>query len=256
MDVDVVRDEFDKLLRSTEQANQRAAEALDQMLRANFADGDGRLPRTLERFLGDRGQLRAFVNELFDETKRDSAIGRMKSLLGTYFDGDASRLALLLDPTRQHSPMHQFRDEVTAGFEKLQERLTAIEAAAAARGAERARSAAKGGDFEDVLEALLADVARGGGDLLDRTGGEAGEVLRSKKGDFVVTLEPAPDRRRGRADRRRGEGPRDVPARRSARSSAKPTRTGRRRSRSRSSARPTPRAASPRSTSAPATSTA
>ncbi len=190
MDVDVVRDEFDKLLRSTEQANQRAADALDQMLRANFADGDGRLPRTLERFLGDRGQLRAFVNELFDETKRDSAIGRMKSLLGTYFDGDASRLALLLDPTRQHSPMHQFRDEVAAGFEKLQERLTAIEAAAAARGAERARSAAKGGDFEDVLEALLADVARGGGDLLDRTGGEAGEVLRSKKGDFVVTLNP------------------------------------------------------------------
>jgi hypothetical protein len=191
MDVDVVRDEFDKLLRSTEQANQRAAEALDQMLRANFADGDGRLPRTLERFLGDRGQLRAFVNELFDETKRDSAIGRMKSLLGTYFDGDASRLALLLDPTRQHSPMHQFRDEVAAGFEKLQDRLTAIEAAAAARGAERARSAAKGGDFEDVLEALLADVARGGGDLLDRTGGEAGEVLRSKKGDFVVTVNPA-----------------------------------------------------------------
>jgi len=190
MDVDVVRDEFDKLLRSTEQANQRAADALDQMLRANFADGDGRLPRTLERFLGDRGQLRGFVNELFDETKRDSAIGRMKSLLGTYFDGDASRLALLLDPTRQHSPMHQFRDEVAAGFEKLQERLTAIEAAAAARGAERARSAAKGGDFEDILEALLADVARGGGDLLDRTGGEAGEVLRSKKGDFVVTLNP------------------------------------------------------------------
>src|SRR4029078_1477460 len=40
MDVDVVRDEFDKLLRSTEQANQRAADALDQMLRADFADGD------------------------------------------------------------------------------------------------------------------------------------------------------------------------------------------------------------------------
>ena len=74
----------------------------------------------------------------------------MRTLLGTYFDGDASKLALLLDPTRQHSPMHQFRTEVAAGFEKLNERLTAIEAAAAARGAERARSAAKGGDFEDV----------------------------------------------------------------------------------------------------------
>ena len=191
VDVDLVRDEFDKLLRSSEQANAKAAEALDQVLRSNFADGDGRLPRTLEKFLGDRGALRTFVGELFDETKRDSAIGRMRTLLGTYFDGDASKLALLLDPTRQHSPMHQFRTEVAAGFERLHERLAAIEAAAAARGADRARSAAKGGDFEDVLEAMLADVARGSGDLVDRTGGETGELLRSKKGDFVLTVDPA-----------------------------------------------------------------
>jgi len=191
IDVDVIRDEFDKLLRSSEQANAKAAEALDQVLRSNFADGDGRLPRTLEKFLGDRGALRTFVAELFDETKRDSAIGRMRTLLGTYFDGDASKLALLLDPTRQNSPMHQFRAEVASGFERLHERLTAIEAAASARGAERARSTAKGGDFEDILEAMLADVARGAGDLLDRTAAEPGEVLRSKKGDFVVTVDPA-----------------------------------------------------------------
>jgi hypothetical protein len=191
VNVDVVRTEFEKLMRQTEQVNTRAAEALDVMLRANFADGDGRLPRTLERFLGDRGALRSFVNELFDETKRDSAIGRMQALLGTYFDGDASRLALLLDPTRQHSPMHQFRDEIAGQFDRLNERLAAIEAAAAARGAERARSAAKGADFEDLLEAMLADVARGAGDLLDRTGAEAGGVLRSKKGDFVLTIDPA-----------------------------------------------------------------
>jgi ssDNA-binding Zn-finger/Zn-ribbon topoisomerase 1 len=127
IDVDVVRDEFEKLLRSSEQANAKAAEALDQVLRSNFADGDGRLPRTLEKFLGDRGALRTFVAELFDETKRDSAIGRMRTLLGAYFDGDASKLAMLLDPTRQNSPMYQFRAEVASGFERLHERLTAIE---------------------------------------------------------------------------------------------------------------------------------
>jgi hypothetical protein len=191
VDVDLVRDEFAKLLHSSVQANAKAAEALDEVLRSNFADGDGRLPRTLEKFLGDRGALRTFVAELFDESKRDSAIGRMRTLLGTYFDGDASKLALLLDPTRQNSPMHQFRTEVSAGFEKLNDRLTAIEAAAAARGAERAKSAAKGGDFEDTIEAMLADIARGAGDLVDRTGDEAGEILRSKKGDFVVTVDPA-----------------------------------------------------------------
>ena len=161
----------------------------------------------------------------------------MRTLLGTYFDGDASKLAVLLDPTRQNSPMHQFRVEITREFDRLNERLTAIEAAAAARGAERARSAAKGADFEDLLEAMLADLARGSGDLLDRTGGEAGDVLRSKKGDFVVTDEPGADRRRGAADRHRGEGPARCRAGRCATSCARPRRTGRRRSGS-SSSRP------------------
>jgi hypothetical protein len=189
LNVDVVRKEFESLLTRTEAANEHAAVALDQVLRQNFGDGDGRLPRTLERFLGDRGQLRTFVNELFDESKRDSAIGRMRQLLGTYFDGDASRLAQLLDPTRIGSPLHQFRVEVSEGFEKLNDRLTAIEAAAAARGAERAKSAAKGADFEELVGAMLGDVTRGTGDLLDRTTDEVGNVIRSKKGDFLLTVD-------------------------------------------------------------------
>ena len=191
VNVDAVRREFDGLLVRTAKANEQAAAALGDLLRQNFADGDGRLPRTLETFLGDHGRLQAFVSDLFDESKRDSAIGRMRELLGTYFDGDASRLALLLDPTRMNSPLHQFRAEIAEGFNRIGERLAAIEAAAAARGAERSRSAAKGTDFEDVLEAMLGDVARGPGDLLERTGTAAGDVMRSKKGDFVLTINPA-----------------------------------------------------------------
>ncbi len=191
VNVDAVRSEFERMVRQAEQVNERAAAALEQTLRANFADGDGRLPRTLEKFLGDRGALRGMVDELFDEKKRDSAIGRIGTMLERYFDGDASKLAHLLDPTRLNSPMHQFRQEIAAGFKGLEERLVAIEAAAAARGAERARSAAKGTDFEDLLGAMLGDIARGAGDLLDRTGLEAGSVLKSKKGDFVISLDAA-----------------------------------------------------------------
>ena len=106
------------------------------------------------------------VDELFDEKKRDSAIGRIGGMLERYFDGDASKLAQLLDPTRMHSPLHQFRLEIAAGFKGIEERLVAIEAAAAARGAERARSAAKGADFDALLESMLGDLARGAGDLL------------------------------------------------------------------------------------------
>jgi hypothetical protein len=189
--VDHIRREFEAMLNQTQATNDKAARALDELLRQNFADGDGKLPRTLEKFLGDRGQLRTFVADLFDETRRDSAIGRMRTLLGTYFDGDASRLAVLLDPTRLNSPLHQFRTEVSEGFARLNERLTAIEAAAAARATERSRSAAKGVDFEDGLNNLLGEIARGAGDLLERTGDRHGDVLRSKKGDFVLTLNPA-----------------------------------------------------------------
>ncbi|CAN5832263.1 hypothetical protein BH24CHL6_BH24CHL6_12890 [soil metagenome] len=190
VDVDFVRREFETMLQRTETAQQRAADTLDGVLRANFADGDGRLPRTLERFLGNRGELNRFVSELFDESKRDSAIGRLRTLLGTYFEGDGSRLAQLLDPTRLGSPLHQFRLEVTEGFGKLNERLSAIEAASAARAVERARSAAKGADFEDLLEAMLGDLLRGSADLLERTGADAGDVIRSRKGDFVLSLDP------------------------------------------------------------------
>lgn len=189
LDVELVRREFEALLQRADTLNERATTTLDSVLRQNFADEDGRLPRTLEKFLGDKGQLRAFVGDLFDETRRDSAIGRMHELLGRYFDGDASRLALLLDPTRLNSPLYQFRSEVTESFGKLNERLTAIEAASAARADERSRSAAKGADFEDAVGLLLADVCHGSSDLLERTGDETGAVIRSKKGDFLVTLD-------------------------------------------------------------------
>jgi len=189
MDVDVVRREFDKLVAQASAANEQATRAVEELLRANFADGDGRLPRTLERFLGDRGQLRQFVHELFDETKRDSAIGRINGLLGQYFDGDRSKVAQLLDPTRLGSPLHQFRQEISDGFKGVHERLTALEAASRARADERAKSAAKGGDFEVLLHGMLGDLARASGDLVDRTGTDTGAVLGSKKGDFVLTLD-------------------------------------------------------------------
>jgi hypothetical protein len=190
MDTDVVRREFDKLYAKTTEANEQAARALEEVLRTNFADGDGRLPRTLERFLGDRGALRHLVDELFDETRRDSAIGRIGVLLGRYFDGDSSRLAQLLDPTRLGSPLHQFRQEMSDGFRGLHERLAALEAASKARADERSRSAAKGGDFETLLEGMLGELARGAGDLIERTATDTGAIVGSKKGDFVVTLDP------------------------------------------------------------------
>ena len=96
-----MKSEFERLYERMEATNERASEALAKTLRDNFADGDGRLPRTLERFLGDDGKLRKLTHDLFDENSRESAMGRLTELLGKYFDGDGSKLAQLLDPTRQ-----------------------------------------------------------------------------------------------------------------------------------------------------------
>ena len=175
VNVDVVKTRVRAAVRQAEQVNERAAAALEQTLRTNFADGDGRLPRTLEKFLGDRGALRGMVDELFDEKKRDSAIGRIGRMLESLLRW---RRVEARPPPRPDAP--QLADApVPPGDRRrassaLEERLVAIEAAAAARGAERAKSAAKGADFEDLLEAMLGDLARGAGDLLDRTGTEAG----------------------------------------------------------------------------------
>ena len=188
---DVVRAEFARLSERLEQTNARAAEAVEQQLRANFGDGDGRLPRTLEQFLGEDGKLRRLVGELFDPNRREGAIGQLTAQLERYFDGDASQLARLLDPTREGSPLHQFRNEVSGEFRSLQERLVALEAGERARAEERANGTAKGIDFEDALEARLADMARNQGDLLERTGTDAGDSLRSKKGDFVLGIDPS-----------------------------------------------------------------
>ncbi len=189
--VDFVEREFEQLLARLNTANEEAGVALEKTLRDNFGDEGGRLPRVLEEFLGDRGKLRLFVAELFDENRRDSAMGRFRDLLGKYFDGDGAILASLLDPTRQGSPLFQFRGEVASGFKALGERLAALEAGATARADERNRGTAKGRDFEDLIEELLGQIARGAGDLLERTSTVDGAILRCKKGDFVLTLDPS-----------------------------------------------------------------
>jgi hypothetical protein len=190
MSADVVKAEFERLYERMETTQKRASETLAITLRENFADGDGRLPRTLEKFLGDDGQLRRLTRDLFDENHRESAMGKLTELLGKYFDGDGSKLAQLLDPTRQGSPLHQFRGEVNAEFRNLTERITALEEAKKARAEERAKGTAKGADFEDALEERLGAMARGLGDLVELTGYEGGDAMSSKKGDLVITIDP------------------------------------------------------------------
>ena len=64
--MDVVRAEFTRLVADLTATQAEAARALETTLRANFADGDGRLPRQLEAYLGDSCKLNRLVGDLFD----------------------------------------------------------------------------------------------------------------------------------------------------------------------------------------------
>src|SRR5579864_3810638 len=191
LNVDFVAREFERLMHRTDESHDRAAAALDVALRETFAAKDGTLPRTLERFLGDDGTLRRLVDDLFDEERRDSAIGRMRTMLAGYFDGDGAIIGRMLDPRRADSPLHGFRTEMRDLLKDVSDRLVRLEASRDARAEEREKGTAKGLDFEDAVEARLDTLLRGTGDLVEPTGTAVGNSVRGRKGDFLITLDPS-----------------------------------------------------------------
>jgi hypothetical protein len=191
LNVDFVAREFERLMHRTDESHHRAAAALDVALRETFAARNGTLPLTLERFLGDHGTLRRLIDDLFDEERRDSAIGRMRTLLGGYFDGDGAIVSRMLDPRRADSPLHGFRAEMQDLLKDVSDRLVRLETARDARADERDKGTAKGLDFEDAVEARLDLLLRGTGDLVEPTGTAIGDSVRGRKGDFLITLDPS-----------------------------------------------------------------
>jgi hypothetical protein len=191
LNVDFVAREFERLMHRTDESHDRAAAALELTLRDTFAAKDGTLPRTLEKFLGAEGTLRRLVDDLFDEERRDSAIGRMRTLLAGYFDGDGAIISRMLDPRLAGSPLHGFRTEMREMLKDVSDRLIRLEAARDARADEREKGTAKGLDFEDAVEARLDTLLRGTGDLVEPTGTAVGNSVRSRKGDFLITLDPS-----------------------------------------------------------------
>jgi hypothetical protein len=188
IDVDHVRRAFDKLLADAGESNRKATAEVEEILRKTFANEGGALPATLERFLGDKGALALFTKDLFDENRRDSALGKLNTILGTYFDGDASKLAHLLDPTREASPLNGFRAEIAKRFDDVLLKIVELDASQKAAKGERKKGTAKGADFESRVIAEFTELLRATNDEIEGTGGVAGAVPDSKKGDAVITI--------------------------------------------------------------------
>jgi hypothetical protein len=188
IDVDHVRRAFDKLLSDAADSNKKATAQVEEILRKTFVDEGGPMPATLERFLGDKGELARFTQDLFDENRRDSALGRLRTILDRYFDGDASKLALLLDPTREASPLSTFRGEIAKRFDDVLQKIVELDASQKAAKGERKKGTAKGADFESRVVAEYTELLRATNDDIEGTGGLVGALPDSKKGDAVITI--------------------------------------------------------------------
>ncbi len=188
IDVDHVRRAFDKLLTDASESNKKATAEVEEILRKTFANEGGALPATLERFLGDKGELALFTKDLFDENRRDSALGKLNTILGTYFDGDACKLAHLLDPTREASPLSGFRAEIAKRFDDVLLKIVELDASQKAAKGERKKGTAKGADFESRVIAEYTELLRATNDEIEGTGGVTGAVPDSKKGDALITI--------------------------------------------------------------------
>lgn len=196
VNVDHVDREFARLCERLEQQFDARASQLDRAFEAAFSEEDGAMAQALRSYLGEGGAL----SELFDPDRRDSAIGRMRELLGEHFEGEGSTLHRLLDLGNAASPLATWRDEIHGQFEKMRrliedyrrelaESASAQQAAAEARTEERAKGTAKGRDYEDLAFEAVNDIARVFGDRAEAVGTSAG-AGGNKKGDIVVTLNP------------------------------------------------------------------
>ena len=209
--MDVVRAEFEKLIARPSRPTSGPPRPWTLTLRTNFADGDGRLPRTLEKFLGDRGALRGV---------RRRAVRRVEAGQRHRPDADgcsartstATRRSspILLDPTRLRlaaAPVPASRSRTASTGSK--ERLVAIEAAAAARAAERADPRPRAPTSRTCSRRCSATSRAAPATCSTGPATEAGTVLKSKKGDFVLTV----DARAARGARTCGSSSRQGPRR-------------------------------------------
>ena len=134
VDTDAIRREFDDFKR-------RANDALEEF----FKEDTGKLALGLRKYLG-KGE----VEDLFNPDLRNSAVGRIQTLLDGHFGGDGAKFTRLLDYTEPNSPPKKLQESLQKNFEKLQTQINEVSvkiATSKAREEERELSTQKGGDF-------------------------------------------------------------------------------------------------------------
>jgi hypothetical protein len=110
--------------------------------------------------------------------------GKFAALLEEHFGKDGEVVKNIFDPYNEGTPFYNLRKEIRGEMEGIRQQLginKAIEQF-------KQKTTAKGFDFEKHCEHILTDIVRVNGDDLEKTSTKPGSLIRSKKGDYVVTF--------------------------------------------------------------------
>jgi len=129
---------------------------------------------------GQNGKVDSLMAAHFGEK------GTVSEMIEKYFGKDGLIVKELFDPMKEGTPINQLKNLITDELNRLG-KVIGIEEALREQ---KQKTVIKGPEFEDALEALLADIVKVNmGDILTRTSDMVGAVTNSKKGDFVIDVD-------------------------------------------------------------------
>ena len=138
---------------------------------------NGDLQEAFDEHLGEKGVLAKRLEAAFDED--GPFVKRLNDELGE----DGERIQAALDPDKDGTPINRLEKRIKEEIESVREKIVEEEAEADIR----SRTYLKGGDFEDSVEQILAEIVRQTPNNVEYTGDKKGELGR-EVGDFVVRL--------------------------------------------------------------------
>lgn len=129
---------------------------------------------------GENGKVDSLMVTHFGEK------GTVSEMIEKYFGKDGLIVKELFDPMKEGTPINQLKNLITDELNRLGKTIGIEEALRE----QKQKTVIKGAEFEDALEALLADMVKiNMGDILTRTSDIVGAVTNSKKGDFVIDVD-------------------------------------------------------------------
>ena len=151
-------------------------EEFQEELDAKIGD-DGELQTALDKHVGENGTLQERIEAAFGEN--GPFVERLNDELGE----NGERIQSALDPDTEGTPIYRLEERIKREIDSIREQIVEEETREELRG----RTYLKGGDFEDSVQDILAEIVRQTSNNVEFTGNTKGEMDRDV-GDFVVDL--------------------------------------------------------------------